>query len=157
MDWYVFQASTPEEEVAICFAQRCETEAVADRRGESLFHDITSDYIAYTIWKIVQNEPFVIHPRWSWHFITSRRRPPEFVRNEYAVYAAQIERAEANNPAPGPSQSATQELLRELDLLRNEVATYRECGIVRMETLAALISDQARELGNIDAGEKARR
>lgn len=151
MDWYLFQASTPEEQIAMCFAERCETEAAAERRGESLFHDVTSNYTAYRIWKIVMRHD--IDPR----YVTGRNRPPGFERDENAVYAAQIERVKANNPAPGPGQSATQELLRELDLLRNEVATYRECGIVRMETLAALIADQARELGNIDAGEKARR
>ena len=63
----------------------------------------------------------------------------------------------SRNRASGPSQSATQELLRELDLLRNEVATYRECGIVRMQMLAALIADQAKEIENIDVGENARR
>lgn len=69
---------------------------------------------------------------------------------QIAAYRSQIESLEAG-------QSATQELLRELDLLRNEVATYRECGILRMETLAALMADQAQEIKNIDAGEKARR
>lgn len=84
------------------------------------------------------------------HAAAKLTRELDLLQSEITVYKSQVESLKA-------SQSATQELLRELDLLRNEVATYRECGIIRMQTLAALISDQAKEIENIDAGEKARR
>lgn len=174
MDWYLylFQASTVDEPDAICFTERCQAEIDAIQRGESLFHDITSNFTAYRIWRVtalgdvervtdwrfrpeglVRDENVVYATqiaRRAADRLESLTRDMDILRSEIAVYKSQIESLKA-------SQSANQELLRELDLLRNEVATYRECGIIRMQTLAALIADQAKEIENIDAGEKARR
>ncbi len=44
------------------------------------------------------------------------------------------------------------DLLREIDLLRNELATYEDCGTLRLQALAEILGDQVRELANIRAG-----
>ncbi len=133
MDWYIFQ-STTRGELDVCSERYASTEE-ADGRLEEL---LTGSHEDRARWMRLGPDGAIASTS-GWQSSIVRRTGSEITNQS------------------GPSQSATQELLRELDLLRNEVATYRECGIVRMETLAALIADQARELGNIDAGEKSRR
>ncbi len=132
MSVYVFQAVAKDGE-SMCFTEKLDSDDQAEANAIQLHR--TSRYYK---------------TRW----IKPCPSTGEFIETGDWIHA---DYSRSRNQAPGPSQYSTQELLRELDLLRNEVATYRECGILRMEALAALIADQAKEIGNIDAGEKARR